>query len=206
MRSLLKFSDSNVRAFVDATEMEQFIRRNGILPEGETVSPRRCKLIEDQALLHPMIRTACCYMSPDGVMHLTLSQRVPVLRVLGGDNYFVDSDRRIMRPRTTTASYVPVVTGRVSQHFAQNELFDFVLWLKRDSFWSAQITQINIVGNDNIELVPRVGSGVIILGGLQDYDKKLRKLKTLYTEGFSKFGWKNYREIDLRFKGQIVCR
>ena len=202
----IRFSDSRRRSFVTETEMQQFIRRTGIKPETEPISSQRCQQIEEQALQHPMIRTAKCYASPDGVVHLKLSQRIPVMRVLGADNYYVDSDRKIMYPRTTTASYVPVITGRVPQHWAQNELFDFIQWLKDDSFWGAQITQINVVDPDHIELIPRIGSGTIMLGNINDYQAKLKKLQTLYTEGFSKFGWKEYKQIDLRFKGQIVCR
>ena len=186
--------------------MQQFIRRSGIIPENEVITPRRCGQIEEQAMQHPMIRLAKCYASPDGTLHLKLQQRIPVMRILGADNYYVDSDRRIMFTRNSTASYVLVVTGRVPQHFAQGELFDFVMWLEKDKFWSAQITQINIVDSEHIELIPRIGTGTIMLGNLGNYENKLRKLQTLYTEGFSKFGWKDYKQIDLRFRGQIVCR
>ncbi len=202
----ITFSDSGVRKFVSEPEMLQFIQRAGFRIEGETISHKRCHQIEQQALLHPMIRTACCYMSPDGTMHLILSQRIPVLRVLGADNYYVDSDRKIMRTRSSTASYVPIVTGRVPQHLAQGELFDFVSWLRKDDFWSAQITQINVNTANNIELIPRVGNSIILMGNIDDYEIKLSKLKTLYNDGFSKFGWKEYSYIDLRFKGQVVCR
>lgn len=202
----VRFLDSHQRQFVSTSEMQQFIRRTGIKLEDEPISSQRCQQIEEHALQHPMIRKAKCYCSPDGTVHLRLQQRIPVFRVLGADNYYIDSDRRLMFTRTTTATYVPIVTGRVSQHLAQGELYDFVRWLEKDKFWSAQITQINIVDAEHIELIPRIGTGTIMLGNLSDYEKKLEKLQTLYTEGFSKFGWKEYKEIDLRFRGQIVCR
>jgi len=202
----ISFSDADQRQFVSAEEISQFIARSGLNPVGEPLSPRRCHNIEQQALQHPMIRHARCYSRPDGYVQLTLTQRIPMLRVLGGDSYFVDTDRRIMPVRSTTASDIPIVTGRVSQRMATEELFDFIEWLEDDSFWRDQVVQINVVTPQQIELIPRVGDGVILLGSLDGYKGKLKKLKSLYQDGFAKFGWKEYNEIDLRYRGQVVCR
>lgn len=202
----IEISDKKERRFVNEEELRGFILRSGLNPENNPLSEKRCQQIEEQALQHPMVRTATCFATPGGDVRLQVTQRIPRLRVLGSENYFVDTDRRIMQVRTTTASDVPILTGRVSQRMAQEELFDFVEWLEDDAFWSAQVAQINILGPNQIELIPRVGSGVILLGSLQEYEKKLKKLKLLYQEGFAKIGWKEYKEIDLRFKGQIVCR
>jgi cell division protein FtsQ len=111
-----------------------------------------------------------------------------------------------MQVRNSTAAYVPIVTGRVPLRFATGELYDFVLWVEDDDYWRAQIEQIHVVSPKRIELVPRVGSGVIVLGSLENYPLKLRKLKKLYQDGFSSFGWNDYAEVDLRFRGQVVCR
>lgn len=203
---VIEITDHDKRQFVETGEIRQFILRSGLNPEGEPLNTKRCQQIEDQALQHPMIRTASCYATTGGDVKLKLTQRVPALRVLGGENYFVDTDRRIMQVRSTTASDVPIITGRVTQRMAQEELYDFVEWLESDSFWSAQVDQINVVNAGHIELVPRVGTGVILLGSLDGYELKLRKLKSLYQDGFSKIGWKEYKEIDLRYHGQIVCR
>ena len=90
--------------------------------------------------------------------------------------------------------------------FASGELYDFVLWMEDDPYWRAQIEQINVISPQRIELIPRVGSGVVVLGSLDNYAGKLRKLKKLYQDGFSSFGWNDYAEVDLRFRGQVVCR
>lgn len=203
---VIDISDKAQRYFVTEDEIRQFISRSGLNPEGAGLSGKHCHLIEDQALQHPMVRTAVCYTTPKGDVCLRVTQRVPKLRVLGAENYFVDSDRNVMQVRSTTASDVPVITGRVTQQMAQGDLYDFVEWLEESEFWSAQVAQINVVNAGNIELIPRVGSGVILLGSLDRYEQKLGKLKTLYQKGFAKFGWKEYREIDLRYRGQIVCR
>ena len=106
----------------------------------------------------------------------------------------------------TTASYVPVLTGRVTKKRATNDLYDFVEFLENDDFWHAQIVQINVTPNQQIELIPRVGDQVILLGKLDGYKKKLDKLETFYTSVMNKRGWLGYKEIDLRYHGQVIGR
>jgi len=47
---------------------------------------------------------------------------------------------------------------------------------------------------------------VIIFGSFEDYDKKIKKLKALYTKGLKGKDWYLYREINLKYKGLIVCK
>ena len=59
--------------------------------------------------------------------------------------------------------------------------------------------------NKEIELIPRVGNHNILLGNINGYEEKFKKLKLFYSEGVKQTGWNNYKEINLKFKDQIVC-
>lgn len=198
--------DAGRKKYVQKQEIKQYVTTTYGNMVGVPVDEIQLASIEQTLLEHPMLRQAEAWCTPEGVLHLEVVQREPVLRVLGVENYYIDSDRKRMPVRTTTAAYVPIVTGRVSQRFASEELFDFVCWMEQDNYWCAQIEQIHVVSPHHVELIPRVGSGVVILGSLDNYVGKLRKLKKLYQDGFSTFGWEEYKEIDLRFRGQVVCR
>ena len=199
--------DADQRAYVTTREISDYLVGTCGSLIGDSVDHALLSSVEQILVEHPMLRTAEAWCSPEGIIPLSVTQRQPVFRVMGEENYFIDTDRRRMPTRTSTAAYVPVVTGRVPLHFAAGELFDFICWLEQDDYWWAQIEQIHIVSPKRIELVPRVGTGVIVLGTLEDYPAKLRKLRKLYQDGFSSFGWNNdYAEVDLRFRGQVVCR
>ena len=202
----INIRDDGERAYVTPQELKRYVDSACGTLVGDSLNNTRLSAVEKTLLEHPMLRTAEAWYSPEGVLHLSVTQRQPVFRVMGDENYYVDSDRRRMPVRSSTAAYVPVVSGRVSQRFATGELYDFVLWTEQDPYWRSQIEQINIVSPKHIELIPRVGSGVVILGSLDDYPAKLRKLRKLYQNGLSSFGWNDYAEVDLRFRGQIVCR
>ena len=97
------------------------------------------------------------------------------------------------------------------------KLINFVKLTGSSTFWDAQIVQINVDGQGvtgglsywkepQVELVPRVGRHVIIFGTLDDAQSKLDKLMLFYEKVLSYEGWDAYSVINLRYKGQIVCR
>jgi cell division protein FtsQ len=138
-------------------------------------------------------------------VYLFLQQRHPKFRLAGNENFYVDDEKNIIPVSYNDAARLPVVSGLVTKSMAKGELFDFVSYLEENPFWNAQIEQIYIRPDRKIELVPRVGTGIILLGNLKDYEKKLHKLKILYEKGFNEFGWNYYKTIDLQYENQIVC-
>lgn len=201
-------TDSTSRQFLRTNEIIAMLRQNKLYPSGVTVDDLDVQAIENLVASHNLLRSAQCYTTPNGDVILSLKQKKPKFRVISTNgDYFVDTQRTPMRVTTRTASYVPVVTGDLTQEMATSDIFDFIDYIEHDNFWNNQIEQIVVSGNKNIRLIPRIGSHTIILGNIDRYQQKLDKLETLYTEGFTKrIGWKKYKEIDLRFEGQIVCR
>ncbi len=198
-------TDSVEKQFVNTKDMALLLRTHDLYPLGNEYQDIQAQAIESCVEEHPYLKNVECYKSRKGVVHIRAEQREPKLRVMGDENYYVDDERTIMPVGVTTACYVPIVTGRVPRKMAQEELYDFVMFLEDNAFWNAQIKQIHVNNKRQVELVPTVGNHLILLGDLEDYETKLDKLKTFYGE-LSKIGWKDWREIDLRYKGQIVCR
>ena len=62
-----------------------------------------------------------------------------------------------------------------------------------------------VFSNKNIELVPRVGDHVICLGKLDDFERKLKRVKVFYEKGLNKVGWNKYSRISVEFGNQIIC-
>lgn len=89
------------------------------------------------------------------------------------------------------------------------KLLNFVKFVEDDSFWSSQITQINIVtdatGASVVEIVPRAGNHTVCLGEIDSAEENLAKLMLFYRRGLQWQGWDGYKYIDLRYRNQIVC-
>lgn len=188
------------------------------------------------------VKSARVYTDMEGVIHIDVSQRRPVMRVntANGYNFYVSDDNWILPVPVGGAMYVPVVTGnfrmpfgqdyygsleaameedekKVSQNYAfMLKLINFVRLTAVDSFWNSQIVQIVVTQKGaegdgarwkepEIEIIPRAGDFVVGLGTLVDVRKKLDNLLLFYRNVLSYEGWDNYRYINLKYDGQVVC-
>ena len=199
--------DSLDRRFVEKKELRQLLYREGLLPEGKAIDEVSCHAIECCLLKHEMIRTAECYKLSSGGVCVKVTQRVPVLYVIGGEgNYYVDDDRQIMPVRSSIDAQVPVFKGSVGKRAATEEYYDFAKWLTGDRYWKSRIKHVHVHNTKHLVLAQHEVKGDIILGELEGYEKKMDRLQKLYTKGFDKIGYTDYREYDLRFDGQVVGR
>ena len=78
-------------------------------------------------------------------------------------------------------------------------------YINDDEFLKAQIIQLHMNEDKEIELVPRVGNHTILLGEISEMEDKFNKLKLFYTKGVKQTGWNQYRLINLKYKNQLVC-
>lgn len=153
----------------------------------------------------PVVKKVDCYITSSGGVNIDVWQREPLFRVCGLYNYYVDVEGKILPLSRNFTMYVPVVSGSVNKQFATSKLKDFVLFLRNNEFWNAQVVQIDVDADSAIVLIPRVGDHEIYLGDLENYEEKLHRLKVFYVEGLNKVGWGDYQRISLKFKNQVVC-
>lgn len=93
-----------------------------------------------------------------------------------------------------------------------SKLINFVNYIENDSFWCAEIVQIEAStmssGDLELVLIPRTGSHVVEFGQVGDeaqIESKLNKLLAFYQNGFTKLGWDMFSTISVRYEGQVVC-
>lgn len=92
------------------------------------------------------------------------------------------------------------------------KLINFVKFVDSNDFWRSFIVQIHVEGTEteqkydpDIEIVPRVGNQVILLGGIDGYQEKLDKLLVFYKNAIVYEGWEKFKYINLKYKDQVVC-
>lgn len=199
--------DSVSRQYVDAMELEGYLKARGCYALTKAMSEVDCHMIELLLLKHEMIRTASCYKTPFGAVRIRVTQRVPVLCVKTAEgNYLVDADRRVMPYRSGMKLDVPVFTGAISKCAATEEYYDFVLWLQDNSYWGERIRDVYVRNPKLVVLSQKDYSAKIVLGKLDGYEDKLARLRSLYKKGFDVLGYPECRELDLRYAGQVVRR
>ena len=147
-----------------------------------------------------------CPWKLQGRLIVRILQRTPVFRVIGeAGTFYVDSSGKKIEMTPEKAKKMIIVTGFLKKRENIEKILPFIMYLNKDDFWKSQIQQIYRYENGELKIIPLIGSQIIEFGGTENYRGKLRNLKALYEQGFSKTGWQKYSNINLKFKDQIVC-
>jgi len=203
----LVIKDTAYAGFITKDELKGILQKKGIYPIGKKMGRISTKSLERELSKHPLIDEAECYKTPSGKVCVEVTQRIPILRVMSanGENYYLDNKGTVMPPDAKCVAHRVIVTGNVEKSFAMKDLYKFGVFLHNNKFWDAQIEQIHVLPDRNIELVPRVGDHLVYLGELDDFEDKLARLKEFYKKGLNKVGWNKYSRINLEFSNQIIC-
>lgn len=203
-----RITDADKRLYLSENELNTLLRSQDAYPVGKAVSHISMQRIEDVVRSHSMVRTAQCYISPQGQLIISITQRTPLLRVItADDSYIIDTDRLRMPVRPSIRDTVLVVIGKVGQQMARTSIADFAEWLQDNDYWSPRIRYLEVVSPHYIRLLPTNPSAeIIVLGNLDNYQDKLRKLRIYYENAAPETLSKRYKELDLRFDGQVIGR
>lgn len=198
--------DALDRLFISEEDVVSLMKSSGTYPVGKKLKDIDTDRIETALEKNKMIKRVLVYKTVGGSIRVSVYQRVPLLRVIGtGGNFYVDTEGMIMPAAQQYAAYVPLATGHISREFAKEELYRLAVYLNNNRMWDAQIEQIYVHADKDLELTPRAGNHQILLGKADDLETKFANLKLFYEQALQEKGWNRYSKINLKFKNQIIC-
>lgn len=217
----INIEDESTNGFLSAKEVKNILEKKGLYPYRKQMAEVNPRDIEDLLKVSPFISTAQCFKTKDGCVTISITQRLPIVRIKNtrGEDYYLDDHGGIM-PNSKYTSDLIIATGNINRWYAKNCLVHLAAELMADDFWRNQIVQINILPDKGVELVPRVGDHIIHLGGIPETKHKSQRKKTIsdfvqnkmqrlskfYRYGLSQAGWNKYSYIDIEFDNQIICK
>lgn len=205
--------------FIDRETVLHTMRADGDEKKllGMKISAMQLPELETMLEQNKLIKAAEVFTDMNGIVHINIAQREPVLRIINneGEGYYIDRQGGKMPVSTAFTARVPVASGNIFEGYHQrdsiesyvvSELFKIATYVDKDAFWKAQIEQIFVTAESEFILIPKIGDHTIYFGSAEDIEAKFKKLLVFYKEALSRVGWDKYQVIDLRFKNQIVCK
>jgi cell division protein FtsQ len=214
---------SNVHVEIDFSDEVYFLKEEEVehlvhtFLEGNALGRRLCdvdfKALEEQLTKNPYITKATVFPDQKRQINVRIKQPVPLLRIINnsGVSYYLSNNNEPIPVSNNFTARVHVAVGHISglnttsDSSLQVNLFTFAKMLQRDSFLNALIDQIYVKPDGDWQLIPRVGADVIEYGNMDDAEKKLGQLKVFYINGLSRMGWNRYRELNVKYDGQVVA-
>jgi len=217
---IINIEDEATNGFIKPAEISERLMAAKLHPLNKPMRYIDARKIEEKLKQSPFVKTAECYKTQNGHVYITLTQRMPIVRIksANGDDYYLDDNDCVM-PNSKYTSDLIIATGNVSRHFAANYISPMSKVIMSNNFWENQIEQINVLPDLSIELVPRVGDHIIMIGQLpegkskkertkliEDFlANKLDRIEKFYRYGLPKAGWNKYEYINVEYDNQIIC-
>lgn len=218
---VINIQDEAINGFIKPNDISARLKKARLHPLNKPMSKVDSRKIEETLKQSPFVNTVECYKTQDGHVYITLTQRLPIVRIKAdnGDDYYLDDNDCVM-PNSLYTSDLIITTGHVSNSFATNYISPLSKTLMANDFWKNQIEQINVLPDYSIELIPRVGQHIINIGRLPTSPNKaeraklinsfmankLDRLEKFYRYGLSRAGWNKYAYINVEFDNQIICK
>jgi cell division protein FtsQ len=212
--SKVEISSKNQNYFVAEKDINEIINANG------SIEKRLIKNIDIASLevaLHknPWIKNVELFFDNNGILHTDIEQRQPIARLftVNGSSTYIDKNALRLPIKNTATVRLLVVTGFTSDNEILAHADSLLLidvkkvanFISVDTFWNAQIAQVNITSNGQFELIPTIGNHIIKLGNATNLAEKFNRLFAFYNKAWVKSGMDTYDIIDVRFNNQVVA-
>lgn len=173
------------------------------------------------------VKHAEVFLKINGELVVQVEPRIPVVRICNrlNQHFQLDNEGFIMpiskknQPRILAAngniSHKPKfdtifnIYEKIYDHridiLTLREIHELALYIYSSPFWTAQVEQIFIDDGDEIELSMLIGNQIVFFGSSDNYREKFRNLEAFYKKAMPVKGWNAYKEINVKYKNQIVC-
>lgn len=211
--------------FIDERAIRREVLDQGTAVMGAATGEVDVPAIEQRLRAIPSVQKAEVFHTMDGVLHVHVKQREPIVRVFNADgkSFYIDKQGWTMPTSANYTARVLVVTGALNEpgatagvrsvfesdsvehRFHSDDIHRLAMFIRKDPFWNALIDQVVVTADGEFELIPRVGNNRILIGDGTAMEQRFEKLRLFYQEGMPQADWRRYARIDLRFADQIVC-
>lgn len=226
--------DSGELAFVTRASIRRYLQNNFPKMLGSPLLSINTAELEKHLDDLSGVQKAEVYYGVDGYLRIRLQQREPMFRIVTntsascyvdryGYTFPVDRNYTAHVLLVTGDLQLPAVGGRLQREVSQprgllpqadsvevchdqnwNRMFQFLSFLHSDPLWRSQFAQVYVANWQHVELVPRVGGQIIILGDLNNYEYKLNKLYSAYRSLLRGNVLDDYSALDLQYSNQVI--
>ena len=160
--------------------------------------------LEIQLAQNNLIKNAEVFLTLDDVLHIKILPRVPVARVKGKSEFYLDADGRPIPLSPTYDSDVPTIVNDpdVDRYEALSVLS---IAISQDVFLASHVDDIQDYGHEVILNV--IDQKYLIkIKSIDDIQKKFKKYKAFYAVATDQGVTDDYSEVALDNSNQIICK
>ena len=208
--------------FVDLDDVKGWLDKGYGTYIGQRLDSIQLHKVEKVLNAQSAILKTEAYVTDDGKLNVSISQREPVLRFQTGDyGFYADANGYIFPLQDNYTKKVPVVDGNLpincpkgykgaprseEERLWVNRVISMVSYIQDSKLWNGRIVQIHVDENGDLILIPRDGNERFSFGSPTGVDDKLSRMEKYYKYILPKKGQGYYKTVNLKFDKQIICK
>jgi len=177
--------------------------------------------IKSEIAKNPYVEKADAFINISGNLIVNVKEKVALLRLVNkqGKSCYMDVQGGLFPVGKSYSERTLFVNGyiktplRIGKNVYDSvysktllpQLYKLALKIHSNRFLNAEISQIFVNSEGNIDLTPELGNFIIRFGNLNKQKIKLENLEAFYMQALLKEGWNKYRSINLAFTNQVIC-
>ena len=215
-------ADSSVNRFVSAADVKKFLDKEYGEYVGRPADSLDLCRIEKIVDSRSAVLKSQAYMTRDGKLNITVTQRTPAVRFQKSDGgFYADTEGWVFPLQSSYSSRVPVIDGDIplkantgykgkiddpKEQKWFTDILNVINYMESSKVWKDKIVQITVYDGGELKMVPRSGKEIFMFGQPVNIEDKFRRMEMYYTSIVPAKGSGLYSTVSVEYDGQIVCR
>ena len=162
------------------------------------------KRLELRLAQNNLIKKTEAFLTLDDTLHIKVFPRIPVARVQGETEFYLDSEGSVIPLSPTHDPEVPIITNTpdIDRYQALSSLS---IAIANDNFLTSHIVDIKDFG-DQVYMNIADHDYRLKIKSVDDMQTKFKKYKAFYAAAIDQGIIDDYREVALDYSDQIICK
>lgn len=214
---IISIDNQHENFFIDQQDVMDLITGSGeFVIKGTPYDELNLKEIEGRIKSERFIKEAEIYKDLKGNLLVKTELRRPFARIIRYDapDAFISEDGAILPYSAKYATRTLLLSGKYMDELVKQDLtvstegmkiYDLIRYIENDSFWKAQVAQLDINASGDITIYPQVTKQLVEFGTAENIDDKFERLRIFYKQILPRKGWNLYKRVNLKYKDQIIA-
>lgn len=216
-RVIVKVENTLGNYFIEEKDIMRLVTGNGErVIIGTPLTGIDLKAIEKDVKEHRFVKDAQVYKDLKGNLVVNVEQQRPIARIArsGAPDAYISENGGILptSPKYSARTMIlrgPYLNRLMSEGLTEKnkglQLLEMLKYIDRDSFWKAQVAEIEFDEKGSMIIYPQVGKQEFIFGGADGYEEKFGKINIFFEKIRPLKGWNHYTRVNIKFNNQIIC-
>lgn len=215
-------ADSLTNRFVSTDDVKKYIDSEFGEYAGRQIDSIDLRKVEEILDGKSAVMKSEAYTTPDGMLNISLTQRTPIARFMtASGGFYADAEGFIFPLQDSYTSRVHIIDGEIPIRIGRDfkgrledgpqkvwleKVLEVVRYMEGSRTWKDKIVQINVTSGGELVLIPREGNEKFHFGQPDGIAGKFEKMELYYTSIVPAKGGSYYRNVNVEYDGQIVCK